>query len=41
MLEQKDIELAKTMFKQWDLNHSWHAATPEFKEHPEKKQKIH
>ena len=39
MLEQKDIELAKTMFKQWDLNHSWHAATPEFIEHSRKKAK--
>jgi len=39
MPEQKDIEQAKTLFKQWDLNHSWHATTPEFIEHSRRKAK--
>jgi hypothetical protein len=39
MLEQKDIEEAKNIFKEWDLNHVWHNPTPEFIEHTRKKAK--
>mgnify|MGYP001572010744 CR=1 FL=1 len=39
MLEQKDIEQAKNLFKEWDLNKVWHSAAPEFIEHSKKKAK--
>jgi len=39
MLEQKDIEEAKNLFKEWDLNHVWHSPTSEFIEHTRKKAK--
>ena len=39
MLEQKDIEEAKNLFKEWDLNHTWHSPAPEFIEHTRKKAK--
>ncbi len=39
MLEQKDIEQAKTRFKEWDLKHLWHSPTPEFTEHSKRKAK--
>lgn len=37
MLELKDIEQAKKIFKEWDLNRTWHASTPDFIEHSRKK----
>lgn len=39
MLEQKDIEEAKNLFKEWDLNHVWHSPAPEFIEHTRRKAK--
>ncbi len=39
MLEQKDIEEAKNLFKKWDLNQIWHSPTSEFIEHTRKKAK--
>ena len=39
MLEQKDIEEAKNLFKEWDLNHAWHSPASEFIEHTRKKAK--
>lgn len=39
MLEQKDIEEAKNLFKEWDLNHVWHNPTSEFIEHTRRKAK--
>lgn len=39
MLEQKDIEEAKNLFKEWDLNHVWHNSTSEFIEHTRRKAK--
>ena len=39
MLEQKDIEEAKSLFKEWDLNHAWHSPASEFIEHTRKKAK--
>ncbi len=39
MLELKDIEQAKKLFKEWDLNRTWHASTPDFIEHSRKKVK--
>ena len=39
MLELKDIEPAKKIFKEWELNRVWHRSTPEFIEHSRKKAK--
>ncbi len=39
MLELKDIEQAKKLFKEWDLHRIWHSSTPEFIEHSRKKAK--
>ncbi len=39
MLERKDIEQAKNLFEEWDLNRVWHSSTPEFIEHCRKKAK--
>lgn len=39
MLEQKDIEEAKNLFKEWDLNHVWRSPAPEFIEHTRRKSK--
>lgn len=39
MLEPKDIEQAKRIFNEWDLNRLWHSSTPEFIEHSRKKAK--
>ena len=39
MLEKKDIEQSKNLFKEWDLNKIWHSSTPEFIEHSRKKAK--
>ncbi len=39
MLEQKDIEAAKNLFKEWDLNHVWQSPASEFIEHTRKKAK--
>ncbi len=37
MSEKKDIGQAKKLFKEWDLNHTWHSPTSEFIEHSRKK----
>lgn len=37
MLEKKDTEQAKKLFKEWDLHHCWHSPTSEFIEHCKKK----
>jgi uncharacterized protein (UPF0332 family) len=37
MLEKKDIEQAKKLFKEWDLRRNWHSPTSEFIEHSRKK----
>ena len=37
MLEQRDIEQAKNLFKEWDLNRTWHSPTSEFIEHSKNK----
>ena len=37
MLEKKDIEQAKKLFKEWDNNHIWKKPTSEFIEHCRKK----
>lgn len=39
MLEQKDIEGAKKLFREWDNNQIWDAPTPAFIEHTRKKAK--
>ncbi len=39
MLEQKDIEQAKALFKEWDLKRLWHSPTSEFTEHSKRKAK--
>src|SRR3990167_6571175 len=39
MLEQKDIEQAKKLFKEWDNNHTWSSPTSAFLEHSRKKAK--
>lgn len=39
MLEQRDIEQAKNLFKRWDLEHKWNNPSPEFIEHSKKKAK--
>ena len=39
MLEQKDIEQAKKLFKEWDNNQIWSSSTSAFLEHSRKKAK--
>lgn len=39
MLEKKDIEQAKKLFKEWDNNNVWKIPSPEFVEHCRKKAK--
>ncbi len=39
MLEKRDIEQAKKLFKEWDNNHIWKSPSPEFVEHCRKKAK--
>jgi len=39
MLEQKDIEEAKKLFKMWDLDNIWHKPSLAFREHTRKKAK--
>lgn len=39
MLEKKDIEQAKNLFKEWDLKHSWNSPSTAFVEHCRKKAK--
>ncbi len=39
MLEQRDIDEAKKLFKVWDLNSIWHKSSPAFREHTRKKAK--
>ena len=39
MLEQKDIEQAKKIFKEWDNNHRWNKPSEAFLEHTKKKAK--
>lgn len=39
MLEQKDIEEAKKLFKEWDNNIRWDSPAPAFLEHTKKKAK--
>ncbi|MBU1622499.1 MAG: hypothetical protein KJ597_02905 [Nanoarchaeota archaeon] len=39
MLENTDIEQAKSLFKEWDLHHSWHRPIPTFVDHCKKKSK--
>lgn len=39
MLEKKDIEQAKKLFKEWDNNHIWDSPTSAFLEHTRRKAK--
>lgn len=39
MLELKDIEQAKNLFREWDLQRVWHSPAQEFIEHSKKKAK--
>jgi len=39
MLENMDIKQAKHLFKEWDLNQTWHSPTSEFIEHSKNKAK--